>query len=821
MELVHKIKKQDIVSFETQETTGFAVGMYRNDVGNPPFIGDELFLYTYPNESWNQKATSGIAIHVDENNSAKLKTSGCILKLISEENGFVNTIVVKESGDYEYSVEESGTYYVLFLQSEEDFDSIVLETTKKNTTQDFEIIEEPIGFDNMKTTIKRHEYHGMSAEVTVGELEFFGLAATMIKEAYNTDIDTELKYIVQDGNVTIYSGVIDLTTYREYNGEYFSVSCKVGEIGVKTTFNNRSTNEINLNATKTIDGVELNGKYHEQYFKPIAIPIKHLLYTNILKQKSKTIIATMNKWDGTAGEQYFVLDDTIVNEFGNVNTDAHIFKQDEEFDEQFGSGTKMDVSASMTFEVTDLEAAITGDFIASMQIQLIIGGYSVKKVDIPIVNWQGKKITLSYTGKNLDTGSIRARFLYSSPNTGNAFLWLNLNLISANITMKMFDNIADNGTKADMLLVHDALNKAAGIISENQLTIKSDWYGYKESKINPVDTFGGGSLKAITNGYKIRGLSDSDLRSMKISFADMIKSLDAIDCIGWGYANDADGIHIRVERWNWFYQNENILTIEYPKEKTRIVNTDGVITEIIIGYKKYTTNDQYNSIDTIHTERAYSSSIKSLHNSTEKICELIADNYASEETRRAKSNVDPSEEFKYDENIFIYELVAKDYSDHIDYIIANTASDVQGIARPEEMYNAKISPRHNIARQRDYLFQANNSNDMHMSSSTGNVNASFKVAGRTDSGDGYTEYSLETMEVNRTQKESENITFARSIVKAEELSLTYPITRKEYQTIMANPYGLVVVDGEDCWIKEMTYDHSTGEAEFKLIPKAK
>jgi hypothetical protein len=653
-------------------------------------------------------------------------------------------------------------------------------------------------------------------------LEFYGEAARFIKEQYENDIDTEITYIVETKNgEEVYRGVIDLSTYNEHSGDYFSISCKVGEIGVKTTFNNRTTNEIDLNATTTIDGVELDQKYHDGYFKSIAIPIKHLRYTNILKQKTKTIVATLNKWQGEASEQYFVLDDAIVNEFGSVNADAYIFKQGEDFEEQFGSGTKMDVDASMTFEITDLEAYITGDFIAAMQIQLLIGGASVKKIDLPITNWKDKRFTLTYTGKNLDTGSIRARFIYSSPNVGNASLWLNLNVVSANITMKMFDNIEDNGTKANMLLVHDALNKAAGIISENQLTIKSDWYGYKESKINPTDAFGGGSLTAITNGYKIRGLADSDIRSMKISFADMIKSLDAIDCIGWGFATDIDGIHIRVERWNWFYQNNEILKIDYPKEKTKVINTDGIVTEITVGYKKYATNDQYNSIDSIYTERIYSSTIKSLNNSTEKICEMIADNYASEETRRAKSNVDPSEEFKYDENIFIYELVAKDYSDHVDYVIANTASSVQGIARPDEMYNAKISPRHNIARRRDYLFQTNNSKDMHMSSSTGNVDASFKVTDRINIGDGYTEYSLETMEVGNLQKENENIAFTRSIIKAEELSVKYPITHAQYKEIMANPYGIITVDGEGCWIKEMTYSFFKEEAEFKLIPKAK
>jgi hypothetical protein len=59
------------------------------------------------------------------------------------------------------------------------------------------------------------------------------------------------------------------------------------------------------------------------------------------------------------------------------------------------------------------------------------------------------------------------------------------------------------------------------------------------------------------------------------------------------------------------------------------------------------------------------------------------------------------------------------------------------------------------------------------------------------------------------------------MIRAEEISLTYPVSIEEYKTILGNPYGLVLVDGEECWIKEFQYDFNTSEAEFKLIPKAK
>ena len=151
----------------------------------------------------------------------------------------------------------------------------------KHTINGIEILE-PIGFDGLKTTIKRHDYHGMSAEVSVGTLEFSGKAASIIHDAYNTDIDTELNYVVTDewGGV-IYSGMIDLSTYDEHSGDYFTVSCKVGEVGVKTIFNNRTSTDVDLNTRATIDDSELA---HIPQWKKLTIPAKTIKLINHIEQ---------------------------------------------------------------------------------------------------------------------------------------------------------------------------------------------------------------------------------------------------------------------------------------------------------------------------------------------------------------------------------------------------------------------------------------------------------------------------------------------------------------------------------------------------------
>ena len=81
-----------------------------------------------------------------------------------------------------------------------------------------------------------------------------------------------------------------------------------------------------------------------------------------------------------------------------------------------------------------------------------------------------------------------------------------------------------------------------------------------------------------------------------MSFKDIIEALDAIDCIGWGIIEENGTMYIRVENWEWFYNNDVVLTINDPNEKTRAASNESVFTKISNGYKKYTTNEEINSI---------------------------------------------------------------------------------------------------------------------------------------------------------------------------------------------------------------------------------
>jgi hypothetical protein len=48
---------------------------------------------------------------------------------------------------------------------------------------------------------------------------------------------------------------------------------------------------------------------------------------------------------------------------------------------------------------------------------------------------------------------------------------------------------------------------------------------------------------------------------INLSFKDIIKNIGAIDNIGWGFSTENDIQCVRVEKWDWFYNSNVILSI--------------------------------------------------------------------------------------------------------------------------------------------------------------------------------------------------------------------------------------------------------------------
>ena len=699
-------------------------------------------------------------------------------------------------------------------------------------------IDEPIGFDQLKMTMQRTDYHGISAEVSQLDLEFYGKAAALIKEAYDVDLDTELNYIVTNDGVEVYNGMIDLSTYKEMNGKYHSVSCKVGEISVKTIFNNRSETEVDLNSNKTIDGESIV----TPTWQSLHIPTKHIAYTNkSVRKESKTYTTSggANPYPDAgiyighnhAPYIYIPIGDEIYTEFGslaeqempystdNIQNVSPQYTSSEDHEEKYGKGTMaiVEINLQATIERGANVWAPVEDNYIKWYLQAedtdghVIRGL-VNKVRKQDVNYAGATWDLScnLTGTLNADKSIRYYLVFSIDMDEATDQWFYANITinkGSFVNILMFDNLQEETKPTNMLMVYDALNTISLMTTENQLPLKSDWYDYSNLSGNIMAEHGG-ATKAITNGYKIRDIKTESEKvfPMSLSFRNLFESLNAMDCIGWGVVNEEDGLCLRVERWGWFYKDEEVLTIEDASELKTSVNKDLCVTEFEIGYDKYVTSDVYNSIENLHSERKYASAVKALSNKVAAKSKIIADNYAIEETRRAQFQVKPSESFEYDESIFVFELGLGGSP----FTIRSSAEECVGIKRPTEFINAKLTPRQCAARWADYLFAIKGAKPLRYVTSSANSEARFS----TNTG------SLLLSMANQPQMENDGIEVVPHKMKAEVLEFTYPLTIAQYKRIKSNPYGLIRVNGIEGWIKEFTYSFVDGEAEFKLIPKA-
>lgn len=743
----------------------------------------------------------------------------------------------------------------------------------KHYINDIEI-EEPIGFDGFKTTIKRDDdYHGMSAESSVGELEFYGNAIALIRDAYNENVDSKLIYkAILDGE-TIYEGVIDLSTYKEIRAKYNSISCKIGEIGIKTTFNQRSDVDIDLNDDTDYTGNALVDKFP---WHNLPIPPKNIIYTNRVEQEKALTYSGENNddWHMPDDFRYALLvmlpENQKINEFGSVDisglngycgvvpTDgsdwdgiiSHFFlKNSEDWDEKFGNESKYKADIHLNITLTGLEDAFTNvGNDPSIVFTPILFYYRNKKANIikqfdsqkytyhkdywPTIGTENFAIDFNLNWTNYDKLYVAIKVQNNNYKGGkyvnNPFAYKITLAAGSYIEMKL-DSVKNGTVRANMMLVGDAISKIVAKISEQQLKMKSEWFKFAIGTYG--EKIGGGALKAITDGYKIRGsFTDGyEARTMQMSFKSMIESVNVLDCIGWGFSNENGGVVIRVERWNWFYKDDVLIEIDGAKEITRAIEPISVVTDVNIGYKKYTTNDEISAVDSIHGERTFVSEITSVSNSKKLLCEFIADNYAIEMTRR-NAMLKSESEYKYDENIFVFSLERQidfDQDGNREYDGIAIANDVdltktcKNIMKPSQMINAILSPERCLWRWNGLLFLANGAKNIKFSSGKLNCSAQFgtKESRYTQNSSHMFLYD-ELQEYEQDYSEKGDVYKISRKFKADVIELTYPITFDQYKIIKNNPYGLVVVDGEKCWIKEFTYSFADGTADFKLIPKA-
>src|SRR5665647_234499 len=510
-----------------------------------------------------------------------------------------------------------------------------------------EIEKEPIGWDDFQVSLKRNVFHGISAEFSEMSLKFWcNTSMNILHAAYNADIDSIVTFAVENDGTAEYSGQVDFGEYKDGVDKYDYVEVKVSEIGVQSTFNNRIEQKVDIDSLVAFDGAAL--PLYANLNKVITLPGKDIKSTSSSENKEvySQEIGSIKWFYPATGDHPLV---------------ARKFRVDlafpdsilDELNDYFGSTDSVIKEPSGTVE-SEWYADASPIFIKNVD-DLTVNqfGFSLKikfKGSIVVGNSDAYDAGHVFDGKlYLQKGSARTVIYtsnYSSRTPNEIFfnceyvtdladidqLYLCLELQHSNylgnvsgidypIYLKMdagnnfeisaLSKVED--TTARLSLIHESLSRIAESISNNQLKVKSNYYGRFDSEINPVFTNGYGSLKALSTGLRVRNavMSDATIPPLTLSFTNLINGLTPVDNIGYGFEKNGSALDLRVEKWSYFYKSDVVFAIVNPSKIVRSLTPADIISRFKIGYKKYSTGDT-NGIDGFHSEREYRTRVKSV-----------------------------------------------------------------------------------------------------------------------------------------------------------------------------------------------------------------
>ncbi|MDR2003933.1 MAG: hypothetical protein LBQ74_12950 [Prevotella sp.] len=699
-----------------------------------------------------------------------------------------------------------------------------------------EIDKEPIGWDQFETTISRNEKsHGIGIEYADMELKFYDdVSISILKTAYTDDIDSQVLFIVEYDDTEEYRGAVDFGAYNEVYAKFHYIAVKIGDIGIETTLFNRQEQKVNIDSLVAFDGAVLPS--YPFLKKNITVPARSLLFTDDIKSEEdynardfhhgnsvdyKVIIVRipMGKQDLSeiedindyediySGRTDYSVDDWTQYIF---NLGECIFRYAEQdgfkSTENFTLKVKFDLGVHCTFTNQSglYDTPRLGIYIvvtnANGNIKNILKSEDMGKGVIAPGNVNYSASVNDSYDISMDVGDMIAIGIYAYPRQGYEYLndyIMDITVISgALFSITSLNKIED--TTANVSLIHEALSRIVEAATNGAISVKSDYYGRTDSNVNPTPQNGAGSMRAISTGLRIRQATNPDNSEplFSLSFADIFKGVQPIDNVGYGFVWENGQRVLRIEPYSWFYSSDNIiLEINNPASKKTSIDTNNVFASFKCGYKKYETEGT-NGLDAFLTEREYRTRLKIGAAKLEQVSEFVADPYSIEVTRRLANKKD-TKDWRYDNDTFIFQLKESEYS------IETGVSDSVNVIDPETLYNVRISPARCARRWLNRLFGwSNKPEELIFTAGKGNIIAK-------------TEISPETELIG----ENDNIPNVPAILKSEITEFEYPLSMEDYNTIIRNPYGTIMLDGLPYCLYEMNFKWKSRIGSFKVLPK--
>lgn len=686
------------------------------------------------------------------------------------------------------------------------------------------IIDEPEGFDGFTITLARdQDWHGVFTDFTTENLNIQGVGYDVLTTAYveagiEANVILKIEYScsgTDDDNFDeVYSAQVDFgrSSYKCGNECVWKVVLQPKSC--LNTLRARYDTSVDLDKTTTFDGNSMD--VYPYLGMEFEIPSK----TIFLESRAETNIATDDS-DVTSQVIW------IVPAFQNIT------KQDlDEFSPLYNT-----YFTNTGFPDPDTEsfftATTTGNYDISLRLKgtlLISTGSLVqlrlRKVDnsnnvTDIYVWylgnSETNLSVDKTYSNtlsLTEGDRLLLFFYS---TTVPFLVSYQWKQDIESYIDISQNSTLDPTPAKLYLLHETLSRITESITDNCLTVKSNYFGRTDSMPYSFQQDGCGSLEAVTNGLLIRRalMQDATTPKFTISLKSLFNGLQAIHAVGMGIEYDENGNEIlTVEPIIDYYKSDIAIVLENNGSETNIIEQK-YYGKINIGYNKWEA-EEYNGLDEFLTSREYRTSLTKTNGQLSILSDLIASGYAIEVTRRKGPS---SEDWRYDNDTFIICLKRNDTYGQLMDVEQGNISNAANIIDPPTILNFRLSPVRNLLRWAWYIFASYMKPDnksLIFTTGTGNTVAT---------GLNNTDCIIES----NTLAENQEITlltkadYIPPIWYNETVTLSAPLAYEEFIQIQNNKYGLIGYICNDTtaygWLQSMEYNLKEGEASFTLIPK--
>jgi hypothetical protein len=387
--------------------------------------------------------------------------------------------------------------------------------------------------------------------------------------------------------------------------------------------------------------------------------------------------------------------------------------------------------------------------------------------------------------------------------------------------LRLWQHSAFEATPAKVYFVNEAFARVTEALTDGCMTAKSDYFGRTDSQPYASGTDGCAGGHAISNGLLIRRFVDASGKQPKmvVSLTDLFKGMNALHNIGMGVEADTDrgggALRMRIEPKKYFYQDTTILTCDNVDNLVVMAVPERYISTVKGGYANWGA-PTYNGLDDMHSNREYRTTQDQNRATLDLTCNMVASTYSIELTRREYGR--SAADWKYDNNIFVIHH-KRDGSN----LVVDTDITSQSGTESDVAYNVFITPIRNMMRHIMNIF--NTYRDvlggvLKFTNGTGNYNATINYSHGCDPANGNA--LIESRDIDYS-------IFADAVAnhplyRPEQVKFNYPMSYADWQTVQANPYGLVAysVNGGSLqygWIEDLKYSPYKGTADFILKPK--